>query len=112
MELAISTSGDSAGVPVVHLDGALDLMTRNTLVAAVEKVFSDSDSPTVVLDVAAVTFIDSTGVGALVQMASDAEDQARQLVLRNPSARVARILQLTGLQDRFAVDVEPQPGTA
>ncbi len=114
MELVVTRSVDGAGFPVIRLEGALDLLTRNSVVSAVEEAFADSPGKAVVLDIGAVTFIDSTGVGALLELASDGDDNARRLLLRNPSPRVSRILALTGLTDRFAVQVDPhlEPASA
>src|SRR5262249_20022866 len=50
-----------------------------------------------VLDMSAVTFIDSTGLGALVRMRQEAAAQGKPLLLRNPSEAVLKVLSLSAL---------------
>ena len=57
-----------------------------------------------VLDLSGVTFLDSTGIGALIDLSHDAEDLAVTFGLRNPGPRVVRILQMTGLDARWPVE--------
>jgi N-acetylglucosaminyldiphosphoundecaprenol N-acetyl-beta-D-mannosaminyltransferase len=51
----------------------------------------------VVLDLSAVPFIDSTGVGRLVRLQKDLRTAARQLVVAGASEQVSRALRLMGL---------------
>jgi anti-anti-sigma factor len=57
-----------------------------------------------VLDLAAVTFIDSTGLGAIVQIAGDAADADLGFVLARPSDRVTRILTASGMRDIWPIE--------
>ena len=50
-----------------------------------------------VVELSDVTFLDSTGIGALVELGRDAEDANAQFVISDPSPRVMRILEMTGL---------------
>jgi anti-sigma B factor antagonist len=57
----------------------------------------------IVLDLARVSYIDSTGLGALVGVMGRAEAHDKQLVLRNPSKAARTLLARTGLTSSFHV---------
>jgi anti-anti-sigma factor len=50
-----------------------------------------------------VSFLDSTGIGALVQIRNAARARNKQLVLTRPSRQVSRVLEMTGLESVFAI---------
>jgi anti-anti-sigma factor len=58
---------------------------------------------TLIIDLAAVTFIDSTGLAALVRLRNQAEQSNNQFVLTNVPYRVQRILELTALVTTFLI---------
>lgn len=96
MDIEVETTSDSAGRRMLRITGAIDVQSRIALTTAARAAFQ-SGAPAVVLDLAGVTFMDSTGIGALVQMSHDAEDAGATLTIQNPSDRVVRILEMTGL---------------
>jgi anti-sigma B factor antagonist len=85
------------GAGLVRLTGELDLAGAGRVTGAVERV-SEAGRP-VVLDLRAVTFIDSSGVRTLLDIERGA---ARRLALLSPSTPVLRVLELTQLRGRFA----------
>ena len=60
-----------------------------------------------VIDLEDVTFMDSTGVSLLLQAKERCETDRSRLVLRRPSARVLRILDVSGLTALFEIDARP-----
>ena len=56
------------------------------------------------LDLAAVTFIDSSGLGAFVRMHQAASAQGKRLALRNPSEPVLKMLHRTTLDTVLQID--------
>jgi anti-anti-sigma factor len=57
-----------------------------------------------VLDMSAVTFIDSTGLTALVRMHQTAAAQSKRLSLRNPSPAVLKPLRLCALDTLLTIE--------
>lgn len=53
------------------------------------------------VDLAAVSFIDSSGLRVLIDLHQRAADADRRLVLRSPSHSVIRLLEVAGLDDHF-----------
>lgn len=89
---------------VVTVSGALDLASRGALIDRGNEALALSGTKALVVNLAAVAFIDSSGVGALVQLAGHADDVGRDFVIRRPSDRVVRILDVTGLLHEWTID--------
>jgi anti-sigma B factor antagonist len=106
MELDIASATTDDGRPVLVVVGALDLQSRSELVQAGSSWLSTVPSGPLIVDLAGVSFMDSTGIGALVELSGDAADAGRGFVVRNPSARATRVLEITGLFDTWDVEVD------
>jgi anti-sigma B factor antagonist len=89
---------------LLRLSGALDLQSKTALLDAGRSAIVAGSGGAIVLDLSEVTFIDSSGVGILVALSGDAEDAGVDFLLRDPSRRVWRILEVTGLSDRWRVE--------
>lgn len=99
--LVIEASGEN-GIPVVTVKGEVDIASADEVVQAVGA--ADSSAPGVVLAVGQVSFMDSTGLGAIARLHRQFEASGRKLVLAvSPSRAVRRILQLTGMESRLHV---------
>ena len=86
----------------VRLAGEIDAETGMLLHDAVARL----DPPRhqcIELDLSAVTFVDSSGIGALVQARRVAHGVGARVVLVDPSHPVVRVLALVGLEGYFAV---------
>ena len=94
-------SGGGAGTPaLLVLTGELDSLAAAQLSHCLGEV--DRRAPALVLDMSAVSFIDSSGLRTLIQARQMFPDP-NALTLRNPQPSTTRLLELTGLADYFAV---------
>jgi anti-sigma B factor antagonist len=100
--LSVVRAGDD-GRTVLVVRGELDFATAGRLRAELLDVTRDGNGP-VAVDLSGVGFIDSTGVSLLVQSKRRLGDAGRDLVLRAPSERVRRVLDISGLAHEFAVE--------
>jgi anti-sigma B factor antagonist len=94
------------GVSIVQVDGhsnvrvtgEIDLATatelRQRLNAVIAAGTGDLD-----LDLADVTFLDSSGLVVLLAARQGLHDKHHRLTLRNPSRRVLRVFELSGVLD-------------
>ena len=82
----------------VHLSGELDIATRSMLCRALSQA-NMHDVSTVFVDLAELEYIDSTGVGALVDASNMLCAEARELVVLHPAPLVARVITLAGATD-------------
>jgi anti-sigma B factor antagonist len=101
VQMTIEIEFDEAGT-TLSVGGEMDLAAADELAAAVDRALGSGESPLIV-DLSGVSFIDSTGLGALVRFQNAATAADRELVLQAPSERVLRILELTGLTSTFTI---------
>jgi anti-anti-sigma factor len=91
----------SNGTVRVCLSGELDIATTTEAEEQMREAESDASAQTIVLDLAGLTFMDSTGLRMLVAADQRAREAGRRLaVVRGPEA-VQRVIQLTGLDSRL-----------
>lgn len=91
-ELAL---GDVAGV---SLRGEVELVSVPALTAALDDAIRITSGP-FVIDLSAVDFLDSSGIGCLVRARALLGQDDRQLVLICPPGSARRALLLTGIDD-------------
>ena len=103
MELDLSRETDEQGRPVLVALGSIDLASKGEFLRLAAEILAE-DGDAILVDLDGITFLDSVGIGALVQLRNDAGDAGRPMVLRNPSARVTRVLELSGLRDLWPVE--------
>lgn len=96
MSFTIS-SGDEPGS--LRLNGELDVAEADALIERAAEALPEHGD--LVFDVGELTFIDSSGVRALVTVAG-MMPQGGRLVLRAPTSAVRRVLDLVGLSDTTA----------
>jgi anti-sigma B factor antagonist len=94
------TATDDGHDVVLWLKGELDLGSVHRFAAAAEPYAA---SRRFVVDVGAVTFIDSSGLGALVDLATRARAGGGTVVLAHPDRRILRLLELTSLDRVFDI---------
>jgi anti-sigma B factor antagonist len=82
---------------VIYLRGELDIASAATLREAAA-VLPPNGTEAITLDFAEITFLDASGLGALVQIRAAMAASDRRLVLRNVSARTARVFRAGGLE--------------
>ena len=102
MDLDIIEDADVDERAVLLISGSVDLDSRDKLLTAGRESLARDDVDGLILDLAGVTFMDSTGIGAFVELSRDAEDREASFAIRNPSARVQRLVELVGLTDVWA----------
>lgn len=99
----ITTGSDQPGQIVLGVSGDLDLASADELLRHATDELNGTDLRSLVLDLSEVTFIDSTGISTLVAIRNDASTRSLTLVLRRPSARVRRLIEITNLDTVFEI---------
>lgn len=94
------TSQASTAPATIVLTGEIDASNASTISTQVQQALS-TDAQHIVLDLSAVSFFDSTGLGALIAARTACGDAGTQLSLRAPSPQVRRILDLTATASLF-----------
>jgi anti-sigma B factor antagonist len=99
--LRISATDAPDGGVVLGLAGELDLSTVTMFVEALDGLLDD-DPVRIELDLSALSFIDSSGVGAYVTAFRKAQATGSQLSIGDRSALVQRVLELSGVEAALA----------
>jgi anti-sigma B factor antagonist len=99
-QLGVEVRIRADGAVVVHLSGEVDASVAERLKDVIHLGGSGLD---LVVDLRAVSFLDSAGLRALVRAKRACDDQARAFVVTAPSGTVRRVLQLAGLDDYLTI---------
>ena len=121
MELSVAQRADGAP-SVVTVSGEVDVHSAPQLRDGLTSVLSAADSATdsatdsaadgpaanaaasgVVVDLTGVTFLDSTGLGALVAARTLAGERGITMRLACPSQRIVKLFTITGLDGVFEI---------
>jgi anti-sigma B factor antagonist len=94
---------DGEGGIVIALSGELDLATAPELWAAMDTALA-AGRRDLVLDLTELAFVDSTGLGVFVRAGKELRAAGGELTLRRPGERVAKLLEITRLQEVFRIE--------
>jgi len=86
------------------LEGEIDMHTIPRLEAAFAEVLAASGDGPISVDMANVTFIDSSGLHLLARVASSLNGAA-PLTLINVPRRVLRVMEIVGMQDLPSIEL-------
>lgn len=96
--LQVERVAGGEGQTVVAATGQIDLATAPELAEALNSAVAEAVSE-VVVDLAGVDFMDSAGVRVLVDAARKADQADIKLSVRGARDWVARVLEITGVED-------------
>ncbi len=100
--MAVTRAGDTT---IVSLTGELDIATVPQLLPVATAELDRDECRSLVLDLAALSFLDSTGIGCWVEIRTHAVSLAKQVLIRDVPPAVRRVLEIGGLLALF----EPEP---
>ncbi len=99
----VSVSRSSAGdVPVVAVSGEVDVYSAPALKESLTGLLQTGDR-SVVVDLTEVAFLDSTGLGALVEARAATSEAGGSLPLVCNQERILKLFTITGLDGVFAI---------
>jgi anti-sigma B factor antagonist len=99
------TSTASGGRGTLTVSGDVDIATVEELLAEARACL-EATAQVCEIDLASVTFMDSSGLGALVRIRNLAREQGKQVVLTNVPERLVRLFEVTGLTDAFGTEAD------
>jgi anti-anti-sigma factor len=109
-QLHIDTSYPSPATARVAVAGEVDLATASALRERLLRVLHDRSPDLIDVDLAGVTFLDCTGLGALVAVRNAAVQVGQQVRVSHPQPIVRRVLEVTGLLGVFTAPISlPTP---
>ena len=99
--LTLSVTTDASGHVVIAVQGEIDLSTAVILQRAIVQTIESADCGTVIVDLGAVSFIDSSGLKALLIGRRDLAQHDIGLVVRNPQPQARRLFEVALGTDQF-----------
>lgn len=97
MEIETQRGGD---VLVVTIAGEMDANNCGDLAKAVEPDLGP-ELERIEIDAAELTFIDSSGISALIELHEKMSERGGSVVVVEPTTPVRRVLEITGLAEAF-----------
>ena len=101
-DFAVSVEPGDA-VTTVRVAGELDIYTAPKLLDHLRSMMEESGR-TVAVDLGAVRFIDSSGLGALVNALKQFRQTGGDLLLRSPTPSTYKLFEITGLTRVFTIE--------
>lgn len=95
------------GQPVLHLHGELDVAGTTILRSHALRTLETNGHHNVVLDMSDVTFLDSSGLGVLIEIRNHARAHGTDLTLRAVPPVAYRVIELAGLTAAFGLTTTP-----
>lgn len=90
---------------VVALSGELDLATADTLRSCLGPLVQGASAPDrLVLDLSDLSFVDASGISALLVVQRALDSRGGTLVLRSPSRLVRRVMKVLELEQVLPVE--------
>ena len=100
-------------IPSVHIPVRLSVLEAVNFKTTCQQLFSGSTVPSkIVLDFSQTTFIDSSGIGALVSNLKFAKQRDSDLVLRSLKPQVMAVFALTSLDQVLTIESSPASTTS
>jgi anti-sigma B factor antagonist len=96
------------GQAILVLHGELDLETKAQLQDEAIEQLGVPGLATLGLDLADITFLDSSGVSVLVELRNQAQERGIDVEIVAVSRRVARVLTIVGLAKSFGIPPDPE----
>lgn len=98
VEFAVSVEPVRTGVAAVVVSGEIDMARTPQFTEALAGAVRRNDALALLIDLSAVTFIDSSGLNALVHAFDRAGRSSRDMVLVSADRHVIALLEMSGLE--------------
>ncbi|MCH9816850.1 MAG: STAS domain-containing protein [Actinomycetia bacterium] len=110
MELGLSQR-EVGSITVVAVSGELDVFTAPQLESALNDLVT-AGRVEIVVDLSGVSFLDSTGLGAMVKALKWVKEQSGSLTVVAADERIVKVFKITGLDDVMSLQAELDPALA
>jgi anti-anti-sigma factor len=107
VSLSIQTRRQGDRETEIILHGEVDYATALDFRATISAILSAGDVDKITVDLADVTFLDSTGVGTLVVAGRICDDLAVEFRIREPDPFIAKLLTVVGVAELLGIPAAP-----
>jgi anti-sigma B factor antagonist len=99
-----ATVSDFGGEAVVVVVGELDMATAPELARVLEPLLADGPTE-IIVDFSGVSFMDSSGLAAMVRFQERLRERSRYLTVRSARPQALRVFQVIGLMEFLRVNI-------
>ncbi|MFC7274350.1 STAS domain-containing protein [Paractinoplanes rhizophilus] len=103
MESSIQRTLADDGTATVTVHGEIDFANCDELTGRAREAVREWSPPTLRVDLEKADFIDTTGLGALIEAYKEANAAGARFVVVNPTPLFRRVLDITGLSELFGL---------
>ena len=103
MQTSILSTAEADGTATVTVRGEIDFSNADEVSTGIRDAIAELRPPVVHVDLREATFVDSTGLGALIEGYHAASDSDCRFVVVNPTENFRRVLSVTGLNELFGL---------
>ena len=86
----------------VRVTGEVDIYTATQFKEPIEKLI-EANTKDIFLDLTDLSYIDSTGIGILIELRKGSMSRDLNMTRINPQKNVVKLLQLTGVDQIFSI---------
>ncbi|GGQ70481.1 STAS domain-containing protein [Couchioplanes azureus] len=109
MEYPIRSAFGEDGTAHVTLLGEIDFSNADEVAQTIRDAVAEWSPEEIRVDLSDATFIDSTGLGALIEGYRATNEAESRFVVVNPSPSFRRVLSVTGLSELFGMSEHDEP---
>jgi anti-sigma B factor antagonist len=81
---------------LVSLKGEVDIYSIGKFRESIEERIK-TQAPEIILDCTELSYMDSTGMGALIELRNKAKEMGQKLIMMNPRPNIKKLLNITGV---------------
>ena len=102
----VRVAEDAGTAVTVSVVGELDMVTAPQFEDRLAALY-DEGARQLTVDLASLSFIDSSGLSALVSTLKRYRAEGGDVILRSPTRATAKVLEISGLDQLFTIDRPP-----
>lgn len=104
--MRMSTHVDNTGVARLSLEGEIDAQVKDSLMSTLSRLLENSANQCVIVELDNVTFLDSGGIGVLVDGYRLADAAGKGYQVLGATGLVQRVLEITGVAGLLSTGIE------
>jgi len=90
-------------IAIISISGGVDYSTQNEIQDAINKALASDRVNEIHVNLADVTFMDSSGIRALLVLQKRTEKRRKSLILKNCSKSIREVFELGGFDQMFTI---------
>lgn len=97
MENAVLNYEVKEGSNIIRIDGEVIFENSNKIKEKAKNIIKENDIQSLIIDLTDTTYLDSSGIGAILSLFKFMRDRSGKLLITNPNDKVKRVFEVTKL---------------